>query len=86
MTSKLQIPFPRYNFDHPDAFDLELMIDVLRKLKEGRKVEVPVYNFVTHAREPTTVSEKKFFLLGFAEKKIKGSFFALYCFVPSGTI
>ncbi|XP_063700015.1 uridine-cytidine kinase-like 1 isoform X1 [Culicoides brevitarsis] len=43
-----------YNFDHPDAFDIELMADVLRKLKEGRKVEVPIYNFVTHSREPQT--------------------------------
>lgn len=43
-----------YNFDHPDAFDFELMLDVLKKLKEGRKVEVPVYNFVTHAREEFT--------------------------------
>ncbi|XP_062565916.1 uridine-cytidine kinase-like 1 [Armigeres subalbatus] len=40
-----------YNFDHPDAFDIELMKDVLQRLKEGRKVEVPVYNFVTHSRE-----------------------------------
>lgn len=44
-----------YNFDHPDAFDIDLMVDVLRKLKEGRKVEVPVYNFVSHSRELTTV-------------------------------
>lgn len=43
-----------YNFDHPDAFDIDLMIDVLRKLKEGRKVEVPIYNFVTHQRETAT--------------------------------
>lgn len=43
-----------YNFDHPDAFDIDLMIDVLRKLKEGRKVDVPIYNFVTHQRESTT--------------------------------
>lgn len=43
-----------YNFDHPDAFDFELMLEVLKKLKEGRKVEVPVYNFVTHAREDIT--------------------------------
>uniref|UniRef100_A0A8W7PP91 Uridine kinase n=1 Tax=Anopheles coluzzii TaxID=1518534 RepID=A0A8W7PP91_ANOCL len=43
-----------YNFDHPDAFDLELMKDVLQRLKEGRKVEVPVYNFVTHSRESHT--------------------------------
>jgi len=27
---------------------------VLTKLKEGRKVEVPVYNFVTHGRESQT--------------------------------
>jgi uridine kinase len=43
-----------YNFDHPDAFDFDLMCDVIKKLKEGRKVEVPVYNFVTHARELVT--------------------------------
>lgn len=43
-----------YNFDHPDAFDLELMADVLRKLKEGKKVDVPIYNFVTHSRETQT--------------------------------
>lgn len=43
-----------YNFDHPDAFDIELMKDVLQRLKEGRKVEVPVYNFVTHSREQHT--------------------------------
>lgn len=43
-----------YNFDHPDAFDFDLMVEVLKKLKEGRKVEVPVYNFVSHSREVTT--------------------------------
>ncbi|XP_058827901.1 uridine-cytidine kinase-like 1 isoform X2 [Topomyia yanbarensis] len=43
-----------YNFDHPDAFDIELMKDVLQRLKEGRKVEVPVYNFVSHSRETHT--------------------------------
>ncbi|KAL5290943.1 UCKL1 family protein [Megaselia abdita] len=43
-----------YNFDHPDAFDIDLMLDVLTKLKEGRKVEVPIYNFITHSREVET--------------------------------
>lgn len=43
-----------YNFDHPDAFDIDLMVDVLRKLKEGRKADVPIYNFVTHQREVAT--------------------------------
>uniref|UniRef100_T1IYR8 Uridine kinase n=1 Tax=Strigamia maritima TaxID=126957 RepID=T1IYR8_STRMM len=40
-----------YNFDHPNAFDFDLLIETLRKLKEGKNVEVPIYNFTTHARE-----------------------------------
>ncbi|XP_030766109.1 uridine-cytidine kinase-like 1 [Sitophilus oryzae] len=43
-----------YNFDHPDAFDWELLIITLERLKEGRKVEVPIYNFLTHSRENRT--------------------------------
>lgn len=33
-----------YNFDHPDAFDFELLVSVLRKLKKGKSVKVPVYD------------------------------------------
>ncbi|KAF2358466.1 Uridine kinase-like [Trinorchestia longiramus] len=43
-----------YNFDHPDAFDFELVIKTLKRLKEGKKVEVPIYNFLTHRRESKT--------------------------------
>ncbi|XP_042871751.1 uridine-cytidine kinase-like 1 isoform X2 [Penaeus japonicus] len=43
-----------YNFDHPDAFDFELVVKTLSRLKEGKKVEVPIYNFVTHRRETKT--------------------------------
>ncbi|XP_066603574.1 uridine-cytidine kinase-like 1 isoform X2 [Prorops nasuta] len=43
-----------YNFDHPDAFDFELLKATLQRLKEGRMVEVPIYNFVTHSRENRT--------------------------------
>uniref|UniRef100_A0A8D0GH88 Phosphoribulokinase/uridine kinase domain-containing protein n=1 Tax=Sphenodon punctatus TaxID=8508 RepID=A0A8D0GH88_SPHPU len=39
-----------YNFDHPDAFDFDLLISILRKLKEGKSVMVPVYDFTTHSR------------------------------------
>ncbi|XP_020570242.1 uridine-cytidine kinase-like 1 isoform X3 [Oryzias latipes] len=39
-----------YNFDHPDAFDFELLISVLRKLKKGKSVKVPVYDFTSHCR------------------------------------
>lgn len=45
-----------YNFDHPDAFDFELLWVTLQRLKEGRKVEVPIYNFLSHSRESRTVS------------------------------
>ncbi|XP_013136435.1 PREDICTED: uridine-cytidine kinase-like 1 [Papilio polytes] len=43
-----------YNFDHPDAFDMELLVRVLQRLREGKKVEVPIYNYVTHSRESRT--------------------------------
>uniref|UniRef100_A0A3B3ZK66 Uridine-cytidine kinase n=1 Tax=Periophthalmus magnuspinnatus TaxID=409849 RepID=A0A3B3ZK66_9GOBI len=39
-----------YNFDHPDAFDFELLITVLRKLKKGKSIKVPVYDFNSHCR------------------------------------
>ncbi|XP_008395417.1 uridine-cytidine kinase-like 1 isoform X2 [Poecilia reticulata] len=39
-----------YNFDHPDAFDFELLITVLRKLKKGKSIKVPVYDFTSHSR------------------------------------
>ncbi|XP_036942379.1 uridine-cytidine kinase-like 1 isoform X3 [Acanthopagrus latus] len=39
-----------YNFDHPDAFDFELLVNVLRKLKKGKSIKVPVYDFTSHSR------------------------------------
>lgn len=43
------------NFDHPDAFDTELLVTHLRELKAGRPVHKPVYDFVTSTREKRTV-------------------------------
>ena len=42
------------NFDHPDAFDTELLVQHLRELKAGRGVDKPVYNFKTSTREQRT--------------------------------
>uniref|UniRef100_A0A669CEG1 Uridine-cytidine kinase n=1 Tax=Oreochromis niloticus TaxID=8128 RepID=A0A669CEG1_ORENI len=39
-----------YNFDHPGAFDFELLVSTLRKLKQGKSVKIPVYDFTTHRR------------------------------------
>jgi uridine kinase len=44
-----------FNFDHPDAFDTELLVRQIRDLKRNKAVEKPVYNFVTSRREPKTV-------------------------------
>jgi uridine kinase len=40
-----------YNWDHPDAFDIDLIVEQLRALKAGRAVEKPVYSFTTYQRE-----------------------------------
>ena len=40
----------RVNWDHPDAFDLDLFVDHLARLARGQAVEKPVYDFVEHAR------------------------------------
>jgi len=45
-----------YNFDHPGAFDFELLESTLRKLKQGKSVKIPVYDFTTHGRQKDWVS------------------------------
>lgn len=42
----------RLNYDHPEAFDTDLFIQVLRSLKEGQPTVCPVYDFSTHSRQP----------------------------------
>ena len=45
------------NYDHPSAFEWELLREQLSTLLEGRPIEMPVYDFEIHNRkdEPTTV-------------------------------
>ncbi|MDO4566847.1 MAG: uridine kinase, partial [Oscillospiraceae bacterium] len=43
------------NYDHPDAFETELMISDLMKLKNGETVYSPVYDFTVHNRSKDTV-------------------------------
>ncbi|XP_077473550.1 uridine-cytidine kinase 1 isoform X2 [Stigmatopora argus] len=40
----------QYNFDHPEAFDNDLMYKTLKDIVEGRAVQLPTYDFVTHSR------------------------------------
>eukprot|EP01116_Phalansterium_solitarium_P009838 TRINITY_DN2416_c0_g1_i1.p1 TRINITY_DN2416_c0_g1~~TRINITY_DN2416_c0_g1_i1.p1 ORF type:complete len:286 (+),score=5.82 TRINITY_DN2416_c0_g1_i1:39-860(+) len=43
----------KHNFDHPDAFDFDLLETVLTDLRAGKSVKVPHYDFKTHSRHPT---------------------------------
>jgi uridine kinase len=43
------------NFDHPNSLDWTLMASQLRSLREGKAIEMPIYDFTTHSRMPTTV-------------------------------
>jgi len=44
-----------FNFDHPDAFDNDLLYQNLKDLKEGKAVDIPQYDFVRHCRKDETI-------------------------------
>ncbi|PSC68860.1 uridine kinase chloroplastic [Micractinium conductrix] len=44
-----------YNFDVPEAFDSQLLMECLAALKAGHHFDVPVYNFTTHSRSSETL-------------------------------
>lgn len=46
----------KLNYDHPNAFDTDMLVDHIMKLKEGKSISHPVYSFVRHNREDTTVT------------------------------
>ena len=43
------------NFDHPDAFDWELLIEQIAQLREGKAIEQPTYSYITCTRQPETI-------------------------------
>ena len=40
----------KLNYDHPDAFDTDMMIEHLRLLKQGVAIDCPTYDFTVHNR------------------------------------
>lgn len=42
------------NYDHPDAFETDLLCQHLKMLAEGQAVEVPVYDYTIHNRASST--------------------------------
>ncbi|KAK6311169.1 hypothetical protein J4Q44_G00192240 [Coregonus suidteri] len=46
----------QFNFDHPDAFDNELVTQTLWQIMQGKTVQIPVYDFFTHSRKDEFVT------------------------------
>ncbi len=43
------------NYDHPFAFDTDLLIEHIEQLKNGHAIEKPVYDYEVHNRKKETV-------------------------------
>lgn len=43
------------NFDHPSSIEFELLIEHVRKLKEGKAIEQPIYSYLTCTRAKETI-------------------------------
>ena len=43
------------NYDHPDAFETDLLIEHLKQLKSGKEIQCPVYDYADHNRTDKTV-------------------------------
>jgi len=46
----------KINYDHPDTFETDLMIEHLRMLKKGKAVECPTYDYTLYTRSDKTIT------------------------------
>ncbi|MCD6446905.1 MAG: uridine kinase [Candidatus Marinimicrobia bacterium] len=46
----------KWNFDHPDSVEFDLLIKDLNAMVKGETVDVPQYNYVTHSRAKETLT------------------------------
>ncbi len=55
----------KVNYDHPDAFDTEMMFEHLKQLKAGHAIECPIYDYTTYSRckETTRIEPRKVILV-----------------------
>lgn len=53
------------NYDHPFAFDMDLLVEHLERLKVGQEINKPIYNFEIHnrAKEIETIYPRDVFIL-----------------------
>ncbi len=43
------------NYDHPDAFDTELLCQHIQMLKNGQAIDMPIYDYTVHNRSDEVV-------------------------------
>ena len=48
----------KLNYDHPNAFDTDLLIEALKDLRQGKSVTCPVYDYTIHDRSEETITIK----------------------------
>ncbi|MGN0007592.1 MAG: uridine kinase [Alistipes sp.] len=48
----------KLNYDHPQAFDTDMLVEHIRALKSNVPIERPVYSFVDHNRTDETIPVK----------------------------
>ena len=46
------------NYDHPFAFDTDLMIEHINELIAGRPVDIPIYDYTQHTRSEKTYRQE----------------------------
>jgi uridine kinase len=51
----LRTPKGTPNFDHPEAFDWELLREHITQLKAGKSIKKPVYDFTSNSRSDETI-------------------------------
>lgn len=45
----------KLNYDHPDALETDLLVEHLKKLRNGESIECPVYDYSRHNRSDQTI-------------------------------
>ena len=46
----------KLNYDHPDSFDTDMLVEAVKELKRGHSVVCPVYDYTVHDRSDKTVT------------------------------
>ena len=70
----------QFNFDHPDAFDTDLLVEHIGEIRAGRPIEKPVYDFAayTRARETVRIEPKDILIVDgimlFADARLRALF------------